>query len=207
MTQKKETQILILSLIITVTILGVGHWSFTRGKEVNTTTNDSPKPTQTINNQSTVSIGSELLIVEDDTPQKKAGIEAFKEGNYSEAIAQFQTSLQLQSNDPEALIDLNNSQAAKNNPIKIAVVVPIGGKLNIAKEILRGVAQVQNKVNEQGSINGKLLQVAIVNENNNPEIASKVAHKLVKDDSILAVVVHHSSAATLGAAPVYQHGQ
>ena len=68
MTQKKETQILILSLIITVTILGVGQWSFTRGKEVNTTTNDSPKPTQTINNQSTVSIGSEFLIVEDDIP-------------------------------------------------------------------------------------------------------------------------------------------
>ncbi|MDJ0578473.1 hypothetical protein [Crocosphaera sp.] len=122
MTQKKETQILILSLIITATILGAGYWYFTRGKEGNITTNNSPKPTQTINNQSTVSIGNELLIAEDDTPQKKAGIEAFKEGNYSQAISQFKTSLQLQPNDPEALIYLNNAQAAKNNPIKIAVV-------------------------------------------------------------------------------------
>ncbi|MGK7884088.1 MAG: ABC transporter substrate-binding protein [Crocosphaera sp.] len=207
MTQKKETQILILSLIITATILGAGYWYFTRGKEGNTTTNNSPKPTQNINNQSTVSIGNKLLITEDDTPQKKAAIEAFKEGNYSQAISQFRTSLQLQPNDPEALIYLNNSQAAKNNPIKIAVVVPIGGNLNIAKEILRGVAQVQNQVNEQGGINGKFLQIAIVNDNNNPKIAAEVAQKLVKDNSILAVVGHNSSDATLGAGPVYQNGQ
>lgn len=206
MTKKNETPILILSLIITAAILGGGYWYFTQNKEGNITTNNSQQPTKINKDNSTVSTGNELLIASDSTPQKQAGIEAFKQNNYSEAIAQFKTSLQLQPNDPETLIYLNNAQAAINNPIKIAVVVPIGANLNIAKEILRGVAQVQNKVNKEGGINGKLLQVAIVNDNNNPEIAADVAKKLVKDNSILAVVGHNSSDATLGAGPVYQKG-
>ncbi len=117
------------------------------------------------------------------------------------------TSLQLQRNDPESLIYLNNAKAATNNPLKIAAVVPIGANLNIAKEILRGVAQVQEKVNQGGGINGRFLQVAIINDNNNPKTAAEVAKKLVEDKSILAVVGHNSSDATLGAAPIYQSSQ
>ncbi|MDJ0598535.1 MAG: ABC transporter substrate-binding protein [Crocosphaera sp.] len=207
MTQKNETPILILSLIITAAILGGGYWYFTQKQDREIIINNGKTPTQTTNSQSSVSTGDELLISSDSTPQKKAGINAFKEGNYSEAIAQFKTSLQLQPNDPETLIYLNNAKAAINNPLKIAVVVPIGGNLNIAKEILRGVAQVQEKVNEKGGINGQLLQVTIANDNNNPGIAAEVAQNFVKDNSILAVIGHNSSDATLGAGPVYQKGQ
>ena len=207
MTQKKETSILILSLIITAAILGGGYWYFTQGKTGNISIRNGDKAKQTTNNQAAISTGNELLITSDSSPQKKAGIAAFKEGNYSEAIAQFKTALQLQANDPETRIYLNNAEAASNNPLKIAVVVPIGGNLNIAKEILRGVAQVQEKVNKESGINGQGLQVAIVNDNNNPETAAEVAQKLVKDNSILAVVGHNSSDATLGAGPVYQKGQ
>ncbi|ACB51627.1 unknown [Crocosphaera subtropica ATCC 51142] len=206
MTQKNETPILILSLIITAAIVGGGYWYFIERKDGNLITNNSGDQGQITNNQSSMSTGGELLIASDSTPQKKAGITAFEKGNYSEAIAQFQTSLQLQPNDPETLIYLNNAKAATNNPLKIAVVVPIGGNLNIAKEMLRGVAQVQEKVNERGGTNGQLLQVAIVNDNNNPEIAANVAQKLVQDQSILAVVGHNSSDATLSAGPVYQKG-
>ncbi|WP_157951130.1 ABC transporter substrate-binding protein, partial [Cyanothece sp. BG0011] len=206
MTQKNETPILILSLIITAAILGGGYWYFTQRQNSNITSNNGGNPGQIINNQSSISTGGELLITSESTPQKKAGIAAFENGNYSEAIAQFKTSLQLQANDPETLIYLNNAKAATSNPLKIAAVVPIGGNLNIAKEMLRGVAQVQEKVNEAGGINGQLLQVAIVNDNNNPEIAENVAQQLVQDQSILAVVGHNSSDATLAAGPVYENG-
>ncbi|MFM8006704.1 MAG: ABC transporter substrate-binding protein, partial [Dolichospermum sp.] len=64
-------------------------------------------------------------------------------------------------NDPESLIYLNNSLNNSSKYIKIAVSVPIGGNLNVAKEILRGVAQAQDQVNRNSGINGKLLQVAI----------------------------------------------
>ncbi len=207
MTKKNETSILILSLMITATILGGGYWYFTQRETDNIITNNRGNSTKTTNLPSAISIGDELLITADSNPQKKAGIAAFKEGNYSEAIAQFKTALQLQPNDPETRIYLNNAEAANNNPLKIAVVVPIGGNLNIAKEILRGVAQVQEKVKKGGGINGQGLQVAIVNDNNNPETAAEVAQKLVKDNRILAVVGHNSSDATLGAGPVYQKGQ
>jgi branched-chain amino acid transport system substrate-binding protein len=206
MTQKNETPILILSLLITAGILGGGYWYFTQKSEDNISTNNNQITTNK-SNEVSISTGDQILITADSTPQKKAGIAAFKEGNYSEAIAQFKTSLQLQQNDPESLIYLNNAKAATNNPIKIAAVVPIGANVNIAKEILRGVAQVQEKVNQGGGINGQFLEVAIINDDNNPEIAAKVAKKLVEDPSILAVVGHNSSDATLGAAPTYQNGQ
>lgn len=201
MNKKNETPILILSLLITAGILGGGYWYFTQQKDDNVST-ETNKNTTNQSNNSSISTGEQLLITADSTPQKKAGISAFKEGNYSEAIAQFKTSLQLQRNDPESLIYLNNAKAATNNPLKIAVVVPIGANLNIAKEIIRGVAQVQEKVNQGGGINGRFLQVAIINDNNNPKTAAEVAKKLVQDNSILAVVGHNSSDATLGAAPI-----
>ncbi|MGK7939443.1 MAG: ABC transporter substrate-binding protein [Crocosphaera sp.] len=207
MANKKETQILILSLLITAGILGGGYWYFTKQPQDNTITDGKRTQPNKGNNKVIISTGDELLITADSTPQKKAGISAFKQGNYSEAIAQFKTSLQLQRNDPETLIYLNNAKAATNNPLKIAVVVPIGANLNIAKEILRGIAQVQEKVNQQGGMKGNFLQVAIINDNNNPEMAAKVADKLVNDNSILAVVGHNSSNATLAAGKVYQNGQ
>jgi branched-chain amino acid transport system substrate-binding protein len=113
--------------------------------------------------------------------------------------------LQIQRNDPEAWIYQNNAKAiASNNFFKIAVSVPIGGNLNVAKEILRGVAQVQQEVNSHGGIKGKLLQVAIVNDDNDPLTAKQMARHLSQDDKILGVVGHNSTEASVAAAPIYQ---
>lgn len=72
---------------------------------------------------------------------------------------------------------------------------------------MRGVAQSQNEVNQSGGINGKLLQVEIANDDNQPEIAARdVAPKLVEDRQILAVVGHNASEVSISAAPVYQKG-
>jgi branched-chain amino acid transport system substrate-binding protein len=105
------------------------------------------------------------------------------------------------------LIYLNNAKVPQGNGTKIAVAVPIGGNLNVAKEILRGVAQAQDEINKSGGINGKLMQVAIANDDNNPAIAKQIANGFVKDTSILAVVGHNSSDASLTAAPEYQNGK
>jgi branched-chain amino acid transport system substrate-binding protein len=86
------------------------------------------------------------------------------------------------------------------------VVVPIGKSENIAKEMLRGVAQRQQEINQQGGINGRYLQVVIVNDNNDPKKAAEVAQQLVNDSSILAVIGHNSSDATLAAASYYEKG-
>jgi branched-chain amino acid transport system substrate-binding protein len=149
------------------------------------------------------SIGNRLLIQEKLNPEKQKGIEAFAKGDYQEAIASFKKSLLQQPNDPEILIYLNNAQAG-NNPLKIAVSVPIGTNLNVAQEILRGVATAQDEINQNGGIKGQKLQVQIVNDKNDPEIARKVAQELVKDRQVLGVVGHNASNASLAAAPIYQ---
>jgi branched-chain amino acid transport system substrate-binding protein len=155
---------------------------------------------------SSSSIGDSLLIKDALTTEKGQGIEAFKQRNYQEAIAAFQKSLSQRPNDPEALIYLLNAQAQPQDHLKIAVVVPIGSNLNIAQEMLRGVAMAQLQINQKGGINGKLLQVQIYNDQNDPEIAKQIAEKLVKDSTTLAVIGHNTSNASVAAAPIYQKG-
>lgn len=152
-----------------------------------------------------MSIGNHLLIQVDATSNKQQGTEAFANGDYQKAIKCFKDSLLQHPNDPETLIYLNNAQAA-NQGFKIAVSVPIGSNLNVAQEILRGVAQAQNEINSKSGINGRKLQVEIVNDENDPEIAQKVANQLVKDSQVLAVIGHNASNASVAAAPFYQKG-
>ena len=150
-----------------------------------------------------ISVGEKILSPQTN-PSKQAGVQAFSQGDFATAIVHFQTSLQSQPNDPETRIYWHNAKAATKTPLKIAVSVPIGENLNVAQEMLRGVAQAQEKVNTKGGINGALLQVAIANDNNNPKWAEKIAKTFVKDGSILAVVGHNSSDASLAASSVYQ---
>ncbi len=152
-----------------------------------------------------MSLGDKVLITADNSPDKQAGVQLFKAGKFTEAIAKLNDSLQLNRNDPETWIYLNNATAqTSGNTLKIAVSVPIGGNLNVAKEILRGVAQFQYEVNHSRPIQGKLLQVEIANDDNDPETATQIATELVKDSNILAVIGHNSSDASFAAAPIYQ---
>ncbi len=152
-----------------------------------------------------ISIGEETLFKQDTNPDKEAGAKAIFTGDCLSAIDRFNSYRKTNRNDPETLIYLNNTKAIeKGNYIKIGVSVPIGTNANVAKEILRGVAQAQDEVNKNSSINGKRLQVAIANDNNDPSTASDIANQFVKDTDILAVVGHNASSASLSAAPKYQ---
>ncbi|MEH2334637.1 ABC transporter substrate-binding protein [Nostoc sp.] len=155
-----------------------------------------------------ISLGEEILSKQQDTnPDKEAGVKAFLEGNCQLAIDKFNLSRQTNPTDPETLIYLNNAKARQQaEHVKIAVSVPIGTNPNVAKEMLRGIAQAQDEVNKSGGINGKALEVAIANDNNDPSEAVQLASRFVKDASILAVVGHNFSNASISAAPVYQKG-
>ncbi|MBW4574518.1 MAG: ABC transporter substrate-binding protein [Aphanothece sp. CMT-3BRIN-NPC111] len=159
------------------------------------------------NSDSRFSFGDKLLINDNPSKAKKDGVEAISKGDSQEAIAAFQTSLTQHPNDPETLIYLNNAKAEDRDSLKIAVVVPISSNLNIAQEMLRGVAMAQDEINQKGGINSKFLKVEIVNDENDPEVAKQVAETLVKDNNILGVIGHNSSNASVAAAPIYQQGQ
>lgn len=152
-----------------------------------------------------ISIGEEILITAKNSVEKQSGVEAFSEGDYVDALSKFAATLQNDPNDPEARIYLNNTYAAKTkDPYKIGVSVPIGGNLSVAQEILRGVAQAQDEINQNDGINGKLVMVEIANDDNDPEVAKEIANRFVEDKKVLAVVGHNGSNASVAAAPIYQ---
>ncbi|MBF2066955.1 MAG: ABC transporter substrate-binding protein [Calothrix sp. C42_A2020_038] len=142
--------------------------------------------------------------------------------NWQFVIDAYRESLKNVPNDPESLIYLNNAiaEATGKDNIHIAVSVPISKNLNVAERILRGVAHAQSKINCgsvdkivkyinnnqnqtcTNGINGKLLEVEIVDDGNNHETTIEVARRLVNDKNqqdILAVIGHYRSELTITA--------
>lgn len=174
-----------------------------------------------------ISQGEKLLISSEKNQYKEKGIKEFKNGNFKKAEELFRQYLKENKNDPEALIYLNNAIAEQNsntgeNIIEIAVSVPIGQELDIAKELLRGVAQFQSEfncgldeinrgvanvksdINCSGSLNNKFLKVTIADDEYKPETAEKIAQALAENEKILAVIGHSSSDMTLQAGEIYK---
>jgi branched-chain amino acid transport system substrate-binding protein len=218
MSQKNDTPVLVLALLITLGLLGGGAWwflsQFNMGNVTPTETtsgtseNNNGSPTaspQTL--RSRLSSGNTLLVTDGATAQKQAGVQAFAAGNFDQAVTDLQASLQASRNDPEALIYLNNARIGTATSYAIAVSVPVANSLNPALEILRGVAQAQDEINQAGGINGVPLKVLIVSDDNDPAVCQEVANALVQEQAVLGVIGHFGSDATLAAAPIYQQGK
>ncbi|MBE9046000.1 ABC transporter substrate-binding protein [Pleurocapsales cyanobacterium LEGE 10410] len=151
-----------------------------------------------------LSQGEKILISRTTTPEKELAVAAFAKGNYYQAASLLAASLKTVANDPESLIYLNNARIGQAKSYTIAVSVPIGSDVNAAQEILRGVAQAQDRINQGGGINQLPLKVQIINDDNDPEIARKIVENLSQDRDILAVVGHYASDVTLATAPIYE---
>lgn len=221
MLQSRNNTVLVIYLIALCLIGPLIFWLSYRGGNaslqatqqtpVGSLFNSSKNPAA----QRRMSLGNRVLITADNNPDKQAGVQAFTSRDYEKAVNKFSASLQINRNDPETWIYLNNATAAtKNNNtasgksdiIQLGVSVPIGGNLNVAREILRGVAQAQYEVNHNGGVQGKLIQIEIANDDNDPAIAKQIAIEFVKAPRILAVIGHNSSDASIAAAPIYQQG-
>jgi ABC-type branched-subunit amino acid transport system substrate-binding protein len=184
--------------------------------QANNSVNNSVEEAQL---QNRFSQGEKVLIPQTTTPEKQMAVAAFAQGNYDNAASLFAASLKTVANDPEALIYLNNARIGRAKSYSIAVSVPIGSDVNAAQEILRGVAQAQDRINQKSGINDTPLKVQIVNDDNNPKIAQQVAHHLSQQGSgisqvsgisshqnqaILGVIGHYASDVTLATAEVYE---
>jgi branched-chain amino acid transport system substrate-binding protein len=179
-----------------------------------------------------ISSGERILITGTTSSDKIKGKEFFAKHDYNNAATSFQASLKTEPNDPEALIYLQNSiaRSGSKQPFKIAAVVPIGsqtkatkavvctqtketpipkekrhvGATEVAKEMLRGIAQAQKEANGNGGIGGAYLEVEILNDDNDCELAKEIANRLTKDSDIRAVAGHNASHVSLEAIPDYQ---
>ncbi|HEY9652308.1 MAG TPA: ABC transporter substrate-binding protein [Coleofasciculaceae cyanobacterium] len=193
------------SLVLIAIVGGLAVWSFNKNSVSIKPSNPPPIVSSASSQSFQTSRGEKLLIYANTNPDKTAGVQAFATDDFAAALTKFESSLHVTPNDPEIRIYLNNARAAQNgNPFKIAVVGPIGSNLDIAQEILRGVAQAQDEFNHSNGIGGRLLLVEIGNDNNEPDVAKQLAIKFVEDKSILAVIGHNASEASIAAAPVYQ---
>ncbi|HBR00232.1 MAG TPA: receptor ligand binding family protein [Cyanobacteria bacterium UBA11691] len=206
MAQKNDTPILVVALIVCLGVVGLGLWWFLNRTEVEIASSPSPEMVD-FQVEERLSSGERLLITQGATLQKRSAVAQIAQGNWEEAIANLEDSLNINRNDPEALIYLNNARIAGQTAYTLAVSVPITTQLNAAQELLRGVAQAQQEMNEQGGIQGTPLQILIADDANNPDAAVEIAQKLVADDRILAVIGHYSSGVSLAAASVYENGQ
>ncbi len=159
-----------------------------------------------------ISLGEEILLKtnrQDNIIEQ--GRQAFKNKEYKQAIQLFKQSLDRLPNNPEIRIYYNNARAAyqDRNPLKIATSVPLGNNPEIAQEILRGIALLQQELNDEQANNPDFhfLQVVVANDNNSPVDAKDRAEKFVKDPSIIAVVGHNASAASEAAKDIYVPGK
>ena len=217
MSQKNETTILWLSLIITLALVVSGlwwlknsgkDWGHLAGNLTSPGTNTPNEPTASNPPLSErISVGERLLIASDATPEKRAATEAIARGNYTEAVSQLEKARAANRNDPETLIYLNNARIGNQKSYEIAAPIPLGSDVNSAREILRGVAQAQNEINQKGGIKGIPLKVLIANDDNKAAVAEQVANALVKNQDVLGVVGHFSSDVTIATGKVYQSGQ
>jgi branched-chain amino acid transport system substrate-binding protein len=202
MSQKNETAVLVLALLLTVGIVGGGVWWFNNSGVKTTTANPSEN-----SSKDRITFGEKSFTPGEISQLKKEGVQAFTAKSYDKAIANLTNALKLKRNDPEALIFLNNARIGSAKSYSIVTSVPIGTDPNGSLEILRGIAQAQNQINNSGGVKGVLLKVGIANDDDNPEISKQIAASLVKNPEVLGVVGPITSDATLAAGTIYTSGQ
>jgi ABC-type branched-subunit amino acid transport system substrate-binding protein/WD40 repeat protein/Flp pilus assembly protein TadD/pimeloyl-ACP methyl ester carboxylesterase len=154
-----------------------------------------------------ISAGNKILVARLNNPDKLAGVEEIDRGDFAGAIEPLKASLKSHPNDPEARIYLNNALIGNQNSYTIAVPVPLSSNPDGAAEILRGVAQAQKELNENGGINGTLLRVLIADDQGDPEVAKQVAKQISENADVLGVVGHFTSDATRKAGEIYKQKQ
>lgn len=82
---------------------------------------------------------------------------------------------------------LNNGKAASGEPIALGAVVGKTGPDDFSASALAAQAYFKC-VNANGGINGRPVELTIVDDQWNPEVAAQAAAKLVKDRKVLAMV-------------------
>lgn len=169
-----------------------------------TTTPITPPTTQTIDIER-YSSGENRLFVGRENPDSERGIKAFRNGQYSQAVQDFEKAVNGDRNSPEHQIYLNNAKARlAGSPFLIGAVVPIDTAASSAEEMLRGVADAQTRFNQAGGLNGRLLEVIVANDSNDPQRATEVAKRLASDPNLLGVIGHNSSDATQAGLAEYE---
>ena len=75
----------------------------------------------------------------------------------------------------------------------LAVAGPIGEDNASGQEMVQGIQLYLDRLNHEGGVNGKKVELQIFDDQNDPEIAREVATKIAESSSALAVLGHFYS--------------
>jgi branched-chain amino acid transport system substrate-binding protein len=90
------------------------------------------------------------------------------------------------------------------NTVRFGVAAPL--EQFIGSHVLRGAELARDQLNAAGGIDGRTVELVAMTDSANTRRAVTVADDLYADASVLAVVGHVNSGATLAAAPIYNRG-
>lgn len=98
----------------------------------------------------------------------------------------------------------NSETKADSDTIRIGLAAPISGtQAQYGTAFKNGAELAAAQINDAGGIDGKKVEIVVQDDKGDSNEAVNVANKFVSDKSILAVVGHFNSSATLATAPVY----
>lgn len=99
------------------------------------------------------------------------------------------------------------SCAKKEKVIKIGGVGPLTGpQAEVGQDLINGEKLAVEEINAAGGLLGKKVVLVPMDDKADPKEAVSVAHKLVSNPQVVAVVGHLNSGATLPASRVYHQG-
>jgi branched-chain amino acid transport system substrate-binding protein len=101
------------------------------------------------------------------------------------------------------LLGLGACAAESSDKIYIGLAAP--AELEIGEAARRGAALAIEEINEQGGINGRLLELEVKDDRMERERAIQVAQQFRDEGRVVAVIGHINSGATLAAADIYNH--
>lgn len=90
------------------------------------------------------------------------------------------------------------------NTIKIGVAGPLSGPYAaFGEQLWNGASQAAQDINNQGGINGDKIELIKSDDACEPKQAVSIAHRLVNNDKVSAVIGHFCSSSTLPASQIY----
>jgi branched-chain amino acid transport system substrate-binding protein len=106
------------------------------------------------------------------------------------------------------LVGCSSDKNAESDGYTLGVALPLTGSSAEYGEQLKNGAELAVKlVNDAGGIDGKQIKTVIKDDKSDPKEATTVASSFGADKSVLGVVGHFNSSATLAAAPNYNKNQ
>lgn len=97
------------------------------------------------------------------------------------------------------------SSAGSGNTVKIAFAGPLTGDMSVdGIDARNGAKLAVEKINEEGGINGKTVELVEYDDKGDTKEAATVASRISQDKDTYAVIGHYNSGCSLAATPIYE---